>query len=116
MKLPIFTLVALLQLTQACVVRLEGVYTPGNGHMKLKVTTGLHPICHLDETIRGKRDPYWLNCENDVYSWISHDGSQFAYAANGVDYHGVPTRYPMLDADSNVLLYWDACPEMHGKV
>lgn len=77
--------------------------------MTAKVSTGWHPVCHLNDFIRGKRNPYWLNCEDDKYSWISQDGSHFAYAANGVDYHAVPTRTPMNDADNNIKLYWDAC-------
>ncbi|KAL5344375.1 hypothetical protein ACLOAV_010635 [Pseudogymnoascus australis] len=109
MKLLVFTLVAIFQCTQACIVTFEGIYTPGNGHMTAKVSTGWHPACHLNDFIRGKRNPYWLNCEDDKYSWISQDGSHFAYAANGVDYHAVPTRTPMNDADNNIKLYWDAC-------
>lgn len=110
MKLLIFTLIALLQLAQSCIVTFEGIFTPWNGHMTGKVSSGNHPVCHLDEFIRSKRDPYWLNCEDNKYAWISQDGSRFAYAANGVDYHGVPTRTPMNDEDNNIKLYWDACP------
>lgn len=109
MKLLVFTLIALLQLAQSCIVTFEGIFTPWNGHMTAKVTSGGHQVCHLDEFIRSKIDPYWLNCENNKYAWISQDGSRFAYAANGVDYHGVPTRTPMNDEDNNIKLYWDAC-------
>ncbi|KFY08633.1 hypothetical protein V492_06067 [Pseudogymnoascus sp. VKM F-4246] len=113
MKLIIFTLVSLFQLAQSCIVTFEGIYTPGNGHMTAKVSSDDHPICELNEFIRGKRDPYWLNCKIDRYAWISQDGTRFAYAANGVDYHGTPTREPMRDADNNIKLYWDASPNEH---
>lgn len=109
MKLLILTLITIFQLTQSCIVVFEGIYTPGNGHMTAKVSSNYHPVCHLNDFIRGKRDPYWLNCEDEKYSWVSQDGSRFAYAANGVDYHGVPARTPMNDVDNNIKLYWDAC-------
>lgn len=76
------------------------------------VTSGSRRVCHVDEFIRGQRDPYWLYCEDNKYSWISRDGSRFAYAADGVDYHGVPTRTPMNDAENNIKLTWSACPQL----
>ena len=109
MKLLIFTLVSLFQFTQACIVEMEGIYTPGNGHMAVHVWQQWEQVCELNEFIKGKRDPYWLNCKDGKHAWISQDGKSFAYAANGVDYKGVPKWTPLHDADNNQGLYWSAC-------